>query len=305
MRVMRALFVLTMAVAPWVQAQGPLTPPGAPGASMRTLEEIDDRLAAQEAMMDIVAPARTWSATSTVVQAGIYPAADLADVELNLAASNIVEEVTLFGVEGTRPPPERVGRIFATGATNSIVPGDDGDLQVGLPIPDPRFIDHGDGTVTDLLTGLMWLKNANLFGLRRWEDADAQVRGLTYAGYDDWVIPNINELLSLVDWNTAFDHPLDTNYQVLPPDHPFENVMFDYVDGAEGQGTVTGSFWLSPHPAGAYWSSTPYPTAFGGMMILTGSRQLFESLVDDSLYDPGNPFTFPHQYFVWPVRGGQ
>ena len=30
--------------------------------------------------------------------------------------------------------------------------------------PSPRFTDNNDGTVTDNLTGLVWLKNANLFG---------------------------------------------------------------------------------------------------------------------------------------------
>ncbi len=42
--------------------------------------------------------------------------------------------------------------------------GQDGEYQKGIPYPDPRFIDNGDGTVTDNLTDLIWLKNANCFG---------------------------------------------------------------------------------------------------------------------------------------------
>ena len=36
-------------------------------------------------------------------------------------------------------------------------------IQVGVPWPNPRFTDNGDGTVTDNLTGLIWLKNATPF----------------------------------------------------------------------------------------------------------------------------------------------
>ena len=54
-----------------------------------------------------------------------------------------------------------------SGQTSSNATGDDGDLQRGVAWPDPRFTDNGDGTVTDNLTGLIWLKNANCFGTRR------------------------------------------------------------------------------------------------------------------------------------------
>ena len=42
-----------------------------------------------------------------------------------------------------------------TGLTSSYLTGDDGDLQKGVPSPNPRFTNNGDGTVTDNLTGLM------------------------------------------------------------------------------------------------------------------------------------------------------
>ncbi|KJR41414.1 protein of unknown function DUF1566 [Candidatus Magnetoovum chiemensis] len=48
-----------------------------------------------------------------------------------------------------------------TGQTVSYRAGDDGDLQKGVSLPEPRFTDNGDGTVTDNHTGLMWLKDAN------------------------------------------------------------------------------------------------------------------------------------------------
>ncbi len=49
-----------------------------------------------------------------------------------------------------------------TGQTNSYCAGDDGALQAGAPWPEPRFTNHGDGSATDRLTGLMWVTDGNL-----------------------------------------------------------------------------------------------------------------------------------------------
>ena len=49
--------------------------------------------------------------------------------------------------------------------------GQDGELKKGERSPDPRFIDNQDGTVTDNLTKLIWLKNADALGELKWEDA--------------------------------------------------------------------------------------------------------------------------------------
>jgi hypothetical protein len=114
-----------------------------------------------------------------------------------------------------------------TGQTTSYAPGDDGDLQRGIAWPDPRFTDHGDGTVTDNLTGLMWTKDANMAGAMSWSDAISYCNNLNYAGYSDWRLPNRKELRSLLDYGP---------YNVGPPeDAPFTNVQSAY-----------------------YWSSTTY-----------------------------------------------
>jgi len=44
-----------------------------------------------------------------------------------------------------------------TGQTTSYATGDDGDLQAGNPRA-TRFVDNGNGTVTDRATGLQWVK---------------------------------------------------------------------------------------------------------------------------------------------------
>lgn len=86
--------------------------------------------------------------------------------------------------------------------------GQDGDFQAGVAWPDPRFIDNNNGTVTDNLTGLIWLKDGNPFGTRSWQEALDLCHSLSSGHYGlsdgskagDWRLPNINELRSLEDY---------------------------------------------------------------------------------------------------------
>jgi len=182
-----------------------------------------------------------------------------------------------------------------TGQTTSYVDGDDGYFQAGNPRA-TRFVDNGNGTISDRATGLQWVKQPELIipgavGIDatnliqsaegNWADATAYVladlvedttdskfyvcvvahtsddasgtdtdapntgsaywretvwnadastiapavpammtyanaltncESLSYAGFTDWRLPNINELLSILDWslNPAIN-PLFTN----------------------------------------------------------------------------------------------
>ncbi|MBD3373042.1 MAG: DUF1566 domain-containing protein [Candidatus Coatesbacteria bacterium] len=69
------------------------------------------------------------------------------------------------------------------------------------------FVDNGDGTVTDLTSGLMW-QRADDGSTYDWEEALAYAEGLELAGHDDWRLPDAKELQSLVDYsrnNPALD----------------------------------------------------------------------------------------------------
>ena len=69
------------------------------------------------------------------------------------------------------------------------------------------FVDNGDGTITDTITGLMWQKQDD-GSSRNWLSAISYCEGLSFAGYDDWRLPNIKELDSIVDlarFNPAID----------------------------------------------------------------------------------------------------
>jgi hypothetical protein len=171
-----------------------------------------------------------------------------------------------------------------TGQTVSYYPEDDGDIEAGVPWPSPRFRDNGEGTVTDNLTGLVWLKDANCMatgyfgfdtdgtlgdGAVTWQHALDFVAGInngTYsncgAGQTDWRLPNINELESLFDAGQGGTSVWLNYYQ------GFNNVQSYY-----------------------YWSST---TAASN----PESAWVFEMWLDFlGFIGKANPV------FVWPVRG--
>jgi len=81
--------------------------------------------------------------------------------------------------------------------------GQDGDLKKGVAWPSPRFTVDGTGLcVTDNLTGLMWVKTPDSTA-RTWANALTYANGLSLCGYDDWRLPNVNELESLINAEQA------------------------------------------------------------------------------------------------------
>jgi hypothetical protein len=82
--------------------------------------------------------------------------------------------------------------------------GQDGEYQMEIAWPDPRFTVNGD-CVIDNLTGLMWARNGNLpNGTLTWNQAIDYANDLNdpgFCGYLDWRLPNVNELESLVNAN--------------------------------------------------------------------------------------------------------
>ncbi|MFZ2957647.1 MAG: DUF1566 domain-containing protein [Candidatus Ozemobacteraceae bacterium] len=62
-----------------------------------------------------------------------------------------------------------------------------------------RFVDNGNGTITDTKTALMWAKNANLTkGEMTKKEASKFCKKLELAGFKDWAIPSFDELESLL-----------------------------------------------------------------------------------------------------------
>jgi hypothetical protein len=89
------------------------------------------------------------------------------------------------------------------------------ELLLNQPIPISRFNDNNDGTFTDNLTGLIWLKNANCLGMMSWDNAILAVRNLKSgdcgpdptlllsdrSSVGDWRLPAMDELCTLIDYS--------------------------------------------------------------------------------------------------------
>jgi len=73
-----------------------------------------------------------------------------------------------------------------------------------------RLLDNGNGTITDNATCLMWQKDDSDIPCD-WEGALAYCEDLEFAGHDDWRLPDIKELKSIVD-TTAYDPAIDSTY---------------------------------------------------------------------------------------------
>lgn len=94
--------------------------------------------------------------------------------------------------------------------------GQDGEFRYGVAWPEPRFVTRGE-TILDRLTGLSWLRNADLTGPVLWSEALARVADLNRGeNRRSWRLPSINELESLVD--AGMSNP------ALPLGNPFDGV---------------------------------------------------------------------------------
>ena len=103
-----------------------------------------------------------------------------------------------------------------------------------------NFIDNGDGTISDTTTGLMWEQKTDDGGIQdkdstfTWEEALAYCENLLSAGYNDWRLPNINELQSIVDYEHAVP-AIDILY--------FPNTMLTAYWSATTRGSTVYSAW--------------------------------------------------------------
>ncbi|MEM0965516.1 MAG: DUF1566 domain-containing protein [Verrucomicrobiota bacterium] len=100
------------------------------------------------------------------------------------------------------------------------------------------YQDNGDGTVSDLNTGLMWSQAVGPDKLSL-EEARAEAEVLELGGYSDWRVPNIKELYSLIDFRGRTGMMTrGSSMSEVPPDAiPFINTdYFDFRYGSSEDG---------------------------------------------------------------------
>ena len=73
--------------------------------------------------------------------------------------------------------------------------------------------------VFDKVTGLMWQDSIDTKTLRKnRKDAKQYCRRLVFGGYDDWYLPRIKELRSLID-ETKFNPSIRAGFKNIEPSH--------------------------------------------------------------------------------------
>jgi len=220
-----------------------------------TLAEVQNGLAVVEGNKAAKNTAIIWESTKNVGntnKGGSFSFSSLVPADCNgsLTIGGETIDVALANCTST---PEPSGGVFKTGQTTcydsvgAVIAscantGQDGEFQAGATVPNPRFTDNANGTVTDHLTGLTWPKDLDCVGgnnTPNWANALAAANaladgnvacGLTDGSVTgDWRLPNRNELTSLLD--------LGTFNPALPALNPFQGFI-----------------------ASLYWSSTTIAT---------------------------------------------
>ena len=117
--------------------------------------------------------------------------------------------------------------------------GQDGNYEGNQP----SYLDNGDGTVSDLNTGLMWQKDMG--EKMTFEEVFEKAEKLNLGDYNDWRAPTIKELYSLiiftgqVQGEKAIDFFIDINYFNQP-----------LGDTSKGEREIDAQTWSSTEYVG-------------------------------------------------------
>lgn len=155
----------------------------------------------------------------------------------------------------------------------------------------PSYVDNGDGTVSDLNTGLMWQQEP---GFSEFEGAFNICSMATTGGYSDWRVPTIKELYSLIDFSGCTGTGSLTGgipYNAVPY---INTEFFTFYYGTEVNEPGTGDRYIdSQYISSTVYTSTVFDTepAFFGVNFADGRIKGY----------PQNP---QRVWFLRCVRGG-
>ncbi len=130
-----------------------------------------------------------------------------------------------------------------------------------------NFVDNLDGTVIDMSTGLMWQQDTAP-GTYNWQQALSYCESLTLGGYNDWRLPNRNELQSIVDY--AQEYP--------SIDPVFTNTEFSsYLSSTTEAYTQSNTWYVS------FFNGLSYGTDKSGSYYLRAVRRCFNDIDCDEI----------------------
>ena len=107
---------------------------------------------------------------------------------------------------------------------------------VSIPM---QYKDNGDGTVSDLNTGLMWQKTP--IADTTWDEAVAKAARFESGGYNDWRLPTIKELYSLISFTGRTGRSASDSIPYI--DTKYFN--FSYGDTSKGERFIDVQCWSS------------------------------------------------------------
>lgn len=279
---------------PEISNAGELDPPAAPddaASAMYTLEDFYNRLKngteGTSPSGDFTEPSAPPSQQTMHNVNDVMEQMPVADNTDGAAPEDVAEGKQFWSLRTDRSWGLSTGTSAATakapvpqtGQAISYAYRDDGNLKKGIAPPAPRFTDNNDGTVTDNLTGLIWLKNANYFRQKNWDSALTDCNALESGScgltddsvIGDWRLPNLFELESLR--NMAYANPCISN-------------------AAGNASWIEGDPFINVQ-SNCYWSGTTYANiAFSTWTVNMDTGNV-------------NHLDKNNSYYVWPVRGGQ
>lgn len=192
------------------------------------------------------------------------------------------------GVAGTRRTGGFVEPILPPGSTGNTL--DDVHAKITEKcitcegtLTGTRWCDQGNGTVKDMTTGLVWLKNASWGGTKPWRNSSTDCSSPNYTCYDDahqraGILYAGASGAGLSDGSVVGDWRLPTKEELYGLTHGTEAVRYGTPRAFTGVQSVV------------YWSSTTcaFPTGYAWYVLLNNGV-VYNTTKGTSLY-------------VWPVR---
>jgi hypothetical protein len=142
-----------------------------------------------------------------------------------MKVQTIIATILIAGIaSATTYPVVDTGQVIAYGAHA----GQDAHYSVSPP----AYKGNGDGTVSDLVTGLMWTQDPG--EKMTLADAEKGVSRCRVGGFKDWRLPTIKELYSLIQLNGTDPDPMSTDTSDLKPF--IDDSIFKFTYGKEEDG---------------------------------------------------------------------